>query len=181
MDVGTVITSLLGSSVIATGLSGLVSRLSQRHQEDREDRATRRLVRSVARDLSTQILLLRQYGFAHIESLTAARSALKDLLSQRDVLKALTDEESSALEEAVRNSDSLLYHVTEAYGDPGKPHTPSDLEQTQLNLREAAGPTFRPLRRFFELDKATETLTDFDKAEKGREEYMRTRFGAHTP
>ena len=181
MDVGTVVASVLGSSaisgVLAATISGWLNHRARVHLEKREDQATRRLVRGQARDLAAQVLYLRKFGFANVDTMLSARSALRDALADHDVLKALSDAEASSLEKAIRHAGPLLYLVTDAYGEPGKVHGARNLAQTQDDLREASLPTFSALRDFFQIDNTSDTLSEFDEAEKQYEALMRRRFG----
>lgn len=157
------VTTLLSSGVVAAIVAGGISWLTKAQENARDDGAARREVRASAVNLASQIMLLRQYGFAQPEILIANRIALADVLKDRTVLKALDDDEALALNDAVRDCEPLIWHVTQTYGEPGAQRTPADLFAAQDNLRSAAQPTYLHLRQFFESDENDAIIEMLDK------------------
>jgi hypothetical protein len=155
--------------------------MSQRAQNDREDRASRRQVRIAARTFAVHVLNARHHGFGSIEGVPSTRSALKALLADRDVLKALSDEQATALGDAIRNSDILATVIVRSHDEETRPFDPNKHEDTQLRISGAANGAFKSLREYFALIGDSDMVDEFDAVEAARKELMRIRYGHPLP
>lgn len=181
MDIGTVAIAVLSSGAFAAIISGGLSRWSQHAQEERDDRASRRQVRIAARTFAVHVLNARQHGFGTIDGVPSTRAALKDLLTDRDVLKALSDEEATALGDAIRTSDILATVIVRSHDEDAQTFDHNKHEHTQLQISSAADGAFNNLRQYFRLIGDTDMVDEFDAAEQSRKELMRIRYGHPLP
>lgn len=177
MDTSTVVIAVISSGAFAAIVSGGMSQWSQHAQEQRENRAARRQVNNTARAFARHVMYARQFGGGTVDGIPTAKGALADLIADRDILKALTNEQSAALGDAVHNSDGLATAVVRASTEDSKNKTPQDYEMTQRQISGLANGAFVALRRYFELSNDTATVNDFDKTEAEYQNLLRIRTG----